>query len=93
MGVEKDQTGVYADRYKYKSADEGDLIYHHECHRYLYNSDDLQDWLASDAGTVAMIEKLRCYSARARQRLLEAIKSENLNAALQAAILEIKRNG
>ena len=56
----------------------------------------LIDWLASDAGTVAMILKMRDGSeaeAYALQIAIFSCESINLNKELQAAILEVVKNG
>ena len=55
-------------------------------------TEDCIDFLSDDSGTVAMIEKLRRYSAMARACLAQAIKSDDLNAALIAACLEVLSN-
>lgn len=59
---------------------------------YVKTKDDLTRWLSSDAGTVAMIEKLRYGSgveAYALQIVIFSCESNNLNAALKAACLEV----
>lgn len=54
-------------------------------------------WLASDAGTVAMILKLRgngldLPSFSHWEVLVKSLKKRNINKALQAAILEVMEN-
>ncbi len=48
-----------------------------------------KNWLTSDAGTVAIILKMRNYSCEAKWMMFDALMDDDINTALQSAILEL----